>query len=179
MSAQESLIDGVVNNLDAGTWNPEYLLNFTFGELGNSYDPSGVAQDVAGQEMLNHALAPGAMVNAIHMVEHIMGSDHVGAGQVAGHPIEMRDVQQITVQALKNGPATGKAFQRSIRFFQADDLEVSRKRAELLQFFGRANQHVAVGVVQLSESADDVAGIGANAEVRAAPHIESNSHETI
>ena len=118
-------------------------------------------------------------MRAIHVVKHIMGGDHVGAGKVARHPVKMGNVQQITLQALKNGPATGKAFYRGIRFLQANNLEMSWKRAELLQFIGRANQHVAVGVVQLSERADDVASIGANTKLRAAPDIEGDSHGTI
>ena len=62
---------------------------------------------------------------------------------------------------------------------QANTLKVWRKRSDLRDFFGRADQYILIFVIQPAQGADYVTRISSDAEFGHSPDIDRDLHEGI
>ncbi len=58
-------------------------------------------------------------------------------------------------------------------------MKIRRQRADLRHFFRRADQEVLALAIQPAQRPHDIAGVGADAELRHAPDVDGDSHGEI
>ena len=115
-------------------------------------------------------------MGAIHVLQKIVDRHDVGAGQSAGHPEKMRDVDQITLQAFENGAKLKIALGSGAVVEQRNGLEVRGERTDFRYLLWGANQEILIAMIEAAEGANDVASISADAELGDAPDVDGDLH---
>src|ERR1051326_4180660 len=87
-------------------------------------------------------------------------------------------MNQVTMQALNQGPEFQVALGRVVRSDQGNGLEICRERSTLTDLLRMADQKIFVRTVKPAKSTDDISGVGAHPKFRDPPNIDCNFHGT-
>ncbi len=91
------------------------------------------------------------------------------------HPEKMRYMDQLASEARQNRVALKKAF-RALWRRHLHAGEILRQAPDFTGFLRRPHQEVLVVMIETGERANDVARIGAHAELRDPANVDGNLH---
>ena len=91
----------------------------------------------------------------------------------------MRDVDQVALQPFENGAELKITLGTGAVVHQRDVLETRGKRSDFRDLLWGANEKILIGMIQTAESTNNVASVGADAELGDAPDIDGDLHGVI
>jgi len=121
----------------------------------------------------------GTFARAIHVLDHVVHSDDVRARQISRYPKKMGNMNQFALQPLDDAAKFKVASQGVIGLEKSNGIEVRRQRTDLRHLLRRADQKIFVGVIEPAQGADDVPGVGADAELSDTANVNGDLHAMI
>src|ERR1019366_9898780 len=107
MAKAETVIEGVVDDLDLFRRNLKQALGVFLGEIGYGEDAGSAMQHPFGELKMQPAFQGGLAVHAVEVIEQIMHRDHVGARYALRLPEQMRHMQQAAAIQLEDTMQNG------------------------------------------------------------------------
>ncbi len=114
---------------------------------------------------------------AIHVLQQIVHGQNIRTTEPARNPEQVRNVNQVALQAPHDRPEVEIPFQRVIAAGQSHRVKVRRQRATFRHFGRRSNEEVLAVEVQARQRADHIPDVGAHPEFRHATDVDGYFHE--
>src|SRR5215831_16230374 len=126
MAPKESLIDGVVYDIDSAGWDLEELFDLGAGELRYCENASRSTQHLLRHLHVTCAQDSSLSRRARHMVEHVVDRHDIRTRQQAWHGKKIRDMDQVAIQTLQRRAKFPVAAQGVFRSHCRNVMEIGR-----------------------------------------------------
>jgi len=108
-----------------------------------------------------------------------MNCHHVRAWKGARKPVEVRDMNDVTMQPAYDGAEFKVALGRGFRLEQRNCVKIGGERPDLPYFFRGSYQEILILPVKPAKGSNYISGVGSYAEIRHAPDINPDLHDVI
>src|ERR1700730_7622457 len=176
MSAQEALINRVVDYLDSLRRNVEKLLDFIASEIGHGKNSCRPGQHSLGRLKIKRAPESALLTRTRHVLEHVVDRHHIGTRQRPRQGKKIGDMRQVAIQSLHRIAELTIASKGTLSAKQWNRLEVWRQSANFINLGRRPDQKILVLVVEPAQRANHITDIGAHAKLGHPPYVDGDSH---